>query len=416
MTYIDRQTENDRLDIHQQVEKILQHPLFHQSKRLPAFLRYIVDQSLIRLDGDSIKERTLGIEVFGRNPDYDNNSDPVVRVTATELRKKLAQYYYEDGHSDEIRIELPPGRYLPKFRRSQVGNTAATHFTMPAAAPAELTAVTDQEPGTPPAQVQVAVEKALPARDSRRPRRMVFGVVCVFVIVALTFSARFAWRQTHSPLDGFWRQVVGNSNNVLIVMPVIGSDNNQATGVQIQTMSAKPTLSLEDAEIAVRIVGQLERRNANYRLVSSPDVSVDQLRTGPAILIGALDNVWTTRLSQKLPFIFEETADHRTGRIVDMSSGGSRSWVVDINTPHSRIAQDYGVVARYTNQLTGQPVVLVAGICSQGTQAAGELLTSPEFESIRDIAASGRNFEVIVHTEAIDGHAGQPQIVTTKVW
>jgi len=50
------------------------------------------------------KMRTAGVEVFGRKPDYDNNSDLIVRVTATELRKKLAQYHYEDGHSDEIRI------------------------------------------------------------------------------------------------------------------------------------------------------------------------------------------------------------------------------------------------------------------------------------------------------------------------
>ena len=89
---------------------------------------------------------------------------------------------------------------------------------------------------------------------------------------------------------------------------------------------------------------------------------------------------------------------------------------MDINMPHGRITHDYGIVARYTNQLTGEPVVLVAGICSQGTQAAGELLTSSEFEFIRDIAAGGRNFEVIIDTEAIDGHASRPQIVTSKVW
>jgi len=52
----------------------------------------------------------------------------------------------------------------------------------------------------------------------------------------------------------------------------------------------------------------------------------------------------------------------------------------------------------------------------KGTQAAGELPTSPEFESIRTIAASARNFEVIVDTEAIEGHTGRPQIVTSKVW
>ena len=127
------------------------------------------------------------------------------------------------------------------------------------------------------------------------------------------------------------------------------------------------------------------------------------------MLIGALDNAWTMRLTRNLPFVFEEASDHRTGRIVDTDSGGTKSWTVDIDMPHKRIAHDYGIVARYTVRLTGKPVVVVAGISSQGTQASGNLLTSLEFESIRSIAEKGRNFEVVIETEAVDGHAGRPE-------
>ena len=143
---------------------------------------------------------------------------------------------------------------------------------------------------------------------------------------------------------------------------------------------------------------------------------MDELRTAPSVLIGALDNAWTIRLMRTLPFVFEEVSDHRTGCIIDSSSGGKRSWAVDIDISHTRIAHDYGIVARYTNRLTGEPVVVVAGISSQGTQAAGELLTSSEFETIRSLSQNVGNFEVVIETEAIDGHAGAPQIVAAKTW
>ena len=65
---------------------------------------------------EPLKERTLGVEVFGRAPDYDTNLDPVVRTTAVEIRKRIAQYYHEEGHQNEIRIDFPAGSYLPEFR------------------------------------------------------------------------------------------------------------------------------------------------------------------------------------------------------------------------------------------------------------------------------------------------------------
>ena len=64
---------------------------------------------------DQLKERTLGIEVFGRELDYDTNIDHIVRSTAGEIRKRIAQYYHEPGHESEIRIDLPSGSYVPEF-------------------------------------------------------------------------------------------------------------------------------------------------------------------------------------------------------------------------------------------------------------------------------------------------------------
>ena len=97
------------------MERILSSPLFRKSKRFPNLLRFVVERSL-HGHAEPLKERTLGIEVFGREPDYDTNLDPVVRTTAVEIRKRIAQYYHEEGHENEIRIDFPAGSYLPEFR------------------------------------------------------------------------------------------------------------------------------------------------------------------------------------------------------------------------------------------------------------------------------------------------------------
>jgi hypothetical protein len=79
----------------------------------PALLRYVVDQALSG-NGDQIKERTVGIEVFGRPPDYDTNTDTVVRYTAGEVRKRLA-LFYQAAPNAPVQISLSARSYLPEF-------------------------------------------------------------------------------------------------------------------------------------------------------------------------------------------------------------------------------------------------------------------------------------------------------------
>src|SRR5260370_17177203 len=101
-------SEAEREAIRNQMERMLANQLFKNSKRYPNLLRYIVEHTLAGFPAE-LKERTLGVEVFGRQPDYDTNADPVVRATAGEIRKPIAQYYHEHGHETEIRIHrFPP--------------------------------------------------------------------------------------------------------------------------------------------------------------------------------------------------------------------------------------------------------------------------------------------------------------------
>src|SRR5207253_899118 len=69
---------------------------------------------------DSLRERMIGAQMFGRPVGYDTANDAVVRVKATEVRKKLAQFYLEAAKPPPVRIELPPGSYVPKFHWESV--------------------------------------------------------------------------------------------------------------------------------------------------------------------------------------------------------------------------------------------------------------------------------------------------------
>src|SRR3972149_11489152 len=122
------QGEAERDAVQKQLEHLLAHPLFRNSKRYPNLLKHIVE---LTLSGNRhlLKERTLGIDVFGRAPDYDTNTDPVVRMTAVEIRKRIAQYYSELEHEEELRIDLPPGSYEPVFshKTSSLDSPSRSH-------------------------------------------------------------------------------------------------------------------------------------------------------------------------------------------------------------------------------------------------------------------------------------------------
>ncbi len=50
-----------------ELERILASPEFKASKRCQDFLQFVVERALVGLSED-LKERTIGIEVFGRPP------------------------------------------------------------------------------------------------------------------------------------------------------------------------------------------------------------------------------------------------------------------------------------------------------------------------------------------------------------
>jgi hypothetical protein len=101
------------------LDHIAASPHFSRSLRLGRFLRFTVE-SLLEGRADELKERTIGVEVYGRALDYDPRSDPIVRSEAHRLRTRLAAYYEREGSADPIVIEVPKGSYVPELRPNSV--------------------------------------------------------------------------------------------------------------------------------------------------------------------------------------------------------------------------------------------------------------------------------------------------------
>ena len=134
----DLHNQPDASDIREALQRVLNSAAFRGSKRCHEFLEFVVGRSLGG-DGDSLKERTLATEVFGRKATADLGDDSIVRVGAREVRKRLAQYYMSSGADDPLRIDLPPGSYVPVFRR----------HSEPADAAPLSTAIVDDVPPQP---------------------------------------------------------------------------------------------------------------------------------------------------------------------------------------------------------------------------------------------------------------------------
>ena len=174
--------------IREQMERMPMSPLFSHGKRNPQLFRKIVE---LALEGntDDLKERYLGVHVFGRESGYDTTADPIVRATAADIRKRIAQYYHEPSHEEEIQIELLPGSYVPEFR---LPRPKAPAESAPASLPAPVT---------------------LPERAFQRWRAALWGALAGSAIMAAAFLLvpRLAPK---SSVDRFWAPVLEDSTRV----------------------------------------------------------------------------------------------------------------------------------------------------------------------------------------------------------
>ena len=163
---------------------------FAGSKRTQDFLHLIVGHAL-EGEVDSLRERMIGAEMFGRPVDYDTGSDSVVRVKATEVRKRLAQYYLEANRKPAVRIELPSGSYVPRFLFEPLKTTAQTQSGVVPLASVEQTIAQGEGRSADRPAAPVDEAPRLPAQNSHLPLRVLAGIVLGLTLIAMIGYAGF---------------------------------------------------------------------------------------------------------------------------------------------------------------------------------------------------------------------------------
>ena len=401
-------TEAEKAEVERQLERILENRHFNHSRRFPAFLRFVVQKTLSG-STDLLKERTLGVEIFGRAADYDTSSDPIVRVTAAEIRKRIAQYYHEPGHETELRISVDAGSYVPQFHWPH-------HPLEPTVErPAESV-------GPPSGQVPVAAGLEIGPRRNRVRSLLLYSLVLVGVAVA----SYFGWRSTHaSALDFFWGPVINSTDPVIFciveqrLFSGVAVDANDPSR-QIVNKTDMYSVNLDDATAIVKIGGVLHGGGKKYTFKAADTTTLTDIRNGPTIFVGAFDNPWTMRLTKPLRFRFGNDPAFTQEWIYDSTSSKPPQWFTERPAlESSNNYREYGIIARYTNPDTGQLCIVVAGIGQASTRAAGEFLSDPvELAALQRLAPrDGRkNVEAVISTQIIDGQAGSPKIEATYFW
>ena len=460
--------------VQEELRRILSSRHFRTSRRGKEFLEYVVKQK-ISGKGDLLKERLIGVDLFGRKPDYATGEDPVVRVQAGDVRRRLESYHSDPENESELLIGIPVGSYAPVFLlRSNLPPPALPHGrpTEPAFLVPEMSGAADgqqPDPGsiTPvPAQAgldltpitaqpdarghdQQVPELSFPTKSaSRRGRfwRLGWAGLALFALAGC-ISVVFLHRSAAWTLKAFWLPATASTKPVLICLPraVVYRpseklfDQYAATHPDSfttreerrdQVLPLPPTTPLQWGDMtqdrsagtsvgavvaAVNIGKLLAEQGIRFELRFGEEGTYADMRDSPVVLVGAINTEWSTQLTSESTFVFDET---RSAPNIHETTGAKRVWKMEGS--NGSITKDYGMITRQISGKAGQFLVQVAGISHFGTEAASEFLANEqEFADALhspSVNLKKKSFQVIVSTDVTAGRAGPPHVVAVSSW
>ena len=380
--------------------EILESPEFRASQKSQAFLRYVVEAALAGRQ-ESLKERVIGAEVFGRAPGFETAGDSLVRVTAPEVRRRLAKYYQDRGEGG-LRIELPTGSYVPVFH-------------MEAEAPAPAAVVEKRE------------------RVSRR------GLLWGAGAGAVAGAAFWKWPAGGEALDRFWAPLVGAAEPVVICAsggPAIAARSRAVveklrdrteSGLMIPaeelTVSRQAHTSWPTVEAIVDVTRVLAEAGKEFQVRAADGMSFDQVRKQPVVVIGIFSNPWAIELTRKLRFSFEAVSggpgEPGAHLVKDAERPGAERRVTGVY-PTSPMEVDYALVTRLIDAQQDRRVIAIGGISGLGTRVAADYATNRRmWEAFARTAPAGwesRTVQVLLETRIVGDTPSPPTVVATHVW
>lgn len=418
------------------LDDILRSTPFRTSRQCQDLFRYIVEQSLAGSD-ESLRERVIGVEVFGRAPDYDTAQDPVVRLRAADVRKRLAQYYQTQKNStSQWKIEIPTGSYKAQFHRSED-------------AVSQVATATDVMPPSSEAIASQPPERLIGNTGFRKTS--VFWATGAAILLAAVFAGLRLTQPPTTPatnaLDLFWGPVLENprpvfvctgSNSVYVLSSKAldkfrtahphpqDATTNLETVVppeELRHLSGDDFISVKDrflttgdASATAQISSLLTSRHHPYDLRFGTDLSFGDLRNSSAVLVGAFNNSWTLNMTGNLRFVYE-SGDSPQMHVQDRFDASRSWWPKFLGEKDS---DDYAIVSRILDSKTGRSLIIIAGLTHRGTQAAGDFITNPELvaEFIKQAPKdwSRKSLQLVLHTNVVNDIPGSPTVVASYYW
>lgn len=439
-------TESDVKAFQQHMEDVLQGEAFRGSHRSAQFLRFVVSQS-IGGHCDELKERLIGIELFGRSPNYDTGEDAIVRVTASDVRRRLLQHYGIYGTGSEFRIGLPPGSYIPEIARdipthtlneTEIQRPAEVHLDVPVPSP---TQAHDEAPAS-----MEEVQSLKPSRARRFWTWRKALLCCAGIAIVCSFALWQTSREVRVNPGSVWEALFG----FRLSTKLITSDPNIA---EVQTLTGQ-TVTLSDyanqryipdrekvppqmmslttevlqrdqaasvdTGIAVDIAQRMDQAKAGHLTIQSARALrfSDLLKDGNFILLGSpRSNPWALFYSDHLDFRF--VFDHGTGQeIVENRhprSGESSKYVP--TALGFATGQSFAVASYLRNPDHLGHVLLIAGADAEGTEAVADLMTdSAGLAAVMSRCGLPRtspvpNFQLLLRLSTMAGSPGHSDVI-----
>ncbi|MGA7343721.1 MAG: hypothetical protein WBE72_07085 [Terracidiphilus sp.] len=434
--------------------EIIEGTAFKGSHRSGQFLKYIVERAIAG-HFDSLKERVIGVELFGRSTSYDTSDDAIVRVTASDVRKRLLQHYGKYGATAEYRINLPSGSYIPEITRNAPSEAAPLEGTPAhhdAAAPQDSSAP-DQESSPAPSSADAA---SLPgtarAASLGRRRWLLFCGFIVTVNLALwgvfwIVSSRTAparpsnllWLALFNPSRS--AHLITSDPNIVVVQEITGgeltvsdyanhkyiSDSSKLTPEQIRIshmiLWGDNSSAALDPPITARIAALAQMSASKMDVRAARSIQLTDLKSDDNfIFLGSpRSNPWSALFGDELDFRF--AFDKATAQeIVVNAHPHLHEQPAYVPTALGwATGESYAIIAFVQNLDQNGQVLLLAGASGEGTEAAGKLVTDlPRLSATLQkcgIDPSGplRHFELLMRVNTMAGSPNSSDVVACHI-